>query len=307
MLANPSSSSLFKTPCYSRTLTLTPSNCPRRLLTRKKSRFRSLSLSSSSHIFLPTKTFLGATIRAGAAFQEHQPLDSDSDCSPHPYSIKIPVGDRHILVETGHIGRQASGAVTVTDGETIVYTSVCMADVPSEPSDFFPLFVNYQERFSAAGRTSGGFFKREGRTKDHEVVEIFVRVGCSDDTKAVSLGMLSPSALCGLFICRERNADVVKVVEPSDELVASLADAKADGLSHIGALNLNDNLLLILFPYFQPRMVLICRLIDRPLRPTMLKGFNHETQILSWFASFGNQMLVFCGLLNNGVTNSCLL
>ena len=79
--------------------------------------------------------------------------------------------------------------------------------------------------------------------------------------------------------------------------------------------------------------VLICRLIDRPLRPTMLKGFNHETQILSWvkslvippeempflylvfcclyilfqFASFGNQMLVFCGLLNNGVTNSCLL
>ncbi|KAK4581375.1 hypothetical protein RGQ29_024864 [Quercus rubra] len=204
MLANPSCSSLFKTPCYSRTvtLTLTPSNCPRRLLTRKKSRFRSLLLSSSSHIILPTKTFLGATIRAGAAFQEHQALDSDSDsdCSPHHYSIKIPVGDRHILVETGHIGRQASGAVTVTDGETIVYTSVCMADVPSEPSDFFPLFVNYQERFSAAGRTSGGFFKREGRTKDHEV--------------------------------------------------------------------------------------LICRLIDRPLRPTMLKGFNHETQILSWVLSY---------------------
>ncbi|KAJ8423514.1 hypothetical protein Cgig2_030226 [Carnegiea gigantea] len=85
-----------------------------------------------------------------------------------PYSVKIPVGDRHILVETGHIGRQASGAVTVTDGETIVYTTVCLSDIPSEPSDFFPLFVNYQERFSAAGRTSGGFFKREGRTKDHE-------------------------------------------------------------------------------------------------------------------------------------------
>ena len=98
MLANPSCSSLFKTPCYSRTLTLTPSNCPRRLLTRKKSRFRSLLLSSSSHIISPTKTFLGATIRAGAAFQEHQALDSDSDsdCSPHHYSIKIPVGDRHV-------------------------------------------------------------------------------------------------------------------------------------------------------------------------------------------------------------------
>nr|XP_023893252.1 polyribonucleotide nucleotidyltransferase 1, chloroplastic-like isoform X2 [Quercus suber] len=82
-----------------------------------------------------------------------------------------------ILVETGHIGRQASGAVTVTDGETIVYTSVCMADVPSEPSDFFPLFVNYQERFSAAGRTSGGFFKREGRTKDHECLA-FIGLCC---------------------------------------------------------------------------------------------------------------------------------
>lgn len=95
MLANPSSSSsLFKTPCYSLTLTLSPSNCPRRLLTRKKSGFRSLLLSSSSHVFLPTKTFLGATIRAGAAFHEHQALDSD--CSPRPYSIKIPVGDRHV-------------------------------------------------------------------------------------------------------------------------------------------------------------------------------------------------------------------
>ncbi|RZC77794.1 hypothetical protein C5167_002025 [Papaver somniferum] len=117
-----------------------------------------------------------------------------------PYSVKIPVGDRHIFVETGHIGRQASGSVSVTDGETIVYASCCLADVPSEPTDFYPLSVHYQERFSAAGRTSGGFFKREGRAKDHEV--------------------------------------------------------------------------------------LICRLIDRPLRPTMMKGFYHETQVLSWVLSY---------------------
>ncbi|KAJ9540473.1 hypothetical protein OSB04_026979 [Centaurea solstitialis] len=102
---------------------------------------------------------------------------------PNRHSVKIPVGDRYITVETGQIGRQASGSVIVRDGETIIYTSVCMSDVPSEPSDFFPMSVNYQERFSAAGRT---------------------------------------------------------------------------------------------------RQVLICRLIDRPLRPTMLKGFYHETQILSW-------------------------
>ncbi|KAM0022983.1 putative polyribonucleotide nucleotidyltransferase [Helianthus debilis subsp. tardiflorus] len=74
---------------------------------------------------------------------------------PNLHTVKIPVGDRHIIVETGQIGRQASGSVVVRDGET--------------PSDFFPMSVNYQERFSAAGRTSGGFFKWEGRTKDHEV------------------------------------------------------------------------------------------------------------------------------------------
>ncbi|KAF3616949.1 Polyribonucleotide nucleotidyltransferase 1, chloroplastic [Capsicum annuum] len=117
-----------------------------------------------------------------------------------PFSVRIPVGDRHITVETGLIGRQASGAVTIRDGETIIYTTVCLSDVPSEPGDFFPLSVHYQERFSAAGRTSGGFFKREGRTKDHEV--------------------------------------------------------------------------------------LICRLIDRPLRPTMAKGFYYETQVLSWVLSY---------------------
>ncbi|KAF5184633.1 Polyribonucleotide nucleotidyltransferase, partial [Thalictrum thalictroides] len=102
-----------------------------------------------------------------------QTLSDSLDGSPftsQPYSVKIPVGDRHILVETGLIGRQASGSVTVTDGETIIYTSVCLSDVPSEPSDFYPMSVNYQERFSAAGRTSGGFFKREGRAKDHEVL-----------------------------------------------------------------------------------------------------------------------------------------
>ncbi|KAI7746262.1 hypothetical protein M8C21_000427, partial [Ambrosia artemisiifolia] len=111
---------------------------------------------------------------------------------PILHSVKIPVGDRHIIVETGQIGRQASGSVVVKDGETIVYTSVCLSDVPSEPSDFFPMSVNYQERFSAA-------------------VEDF---------------------LSG----REGQRTM--------------------------------------------------RLIDRPLRPTMLKGFYHETQILSWVLSY---------------------
>ncbi|KAF5799366.1 putative polyribonucleotide nucleotidyltransferase [Helianthus annuus] len=86
------------------------------------------------------------------------------------HTVYIPVGDRHIIVETGKIGRQASGSVTIRDGGTIIYTSVCMSNVSSEPSDLLPMIVHYQERLSAAGKTSGGYFKREGRIKDHEVL-----------------------------------------------------------------------------------------------------------------------------------------
>ncbi|KAG1368454.1 putative polyribonucleotide nucleotidyltransferase 1, chloroplastic [Cocos nucifera] len=105
---------------------------------------------------------------ASAEQSEKWGYEGTATSTPRKFSVKIPFGNRHILVETGHIGRQASASVTVTDGETIVYCSVCLSDVSSEPSDFFPLAVNYQERLSAAGRTSGGFFKREGRAKDHE-------------------------------------------------------------------------------------------------------------------------------------------
>ncbi|CAK9155909.1 unnamed protein product, partial [Ilex paraguariensis] len=57
-------------------------------------------------------------IRASAEFKASQLVGESAPYVPQPISVKIPVGDRHILVETGHIGRQASGAVTVTDGET---------------------------------------------------------------------------------------------------------------------------------------------------------------------------------------------
>ncbi|KAG6751953.1 hypothetical protein POTOM_044168 [Populus tomentosa] len=203
MLANPSTSTTLHyrsnsthNPPFSHAnhrckLSLSP-NCPR-FTNFAKSKCSSVSL-------LLSRRKRERLVTVVKAFEDTSAVNDGPQSLHQPISVKIPVGDRHIMVETGHLGRQASGSVTVTDGETIIYTSVCLDDVPSEPSDFYPLSVNYQERFSAAGRTSGGFFKREGRLKDHEV--------------------------------------------------------------------------------------LICRLIDRPLRPTMLKGFYHETQILSWVLSY---------------------
>jgi hypothetical protein len=88
----------------------------------------------------------------------------------NPTSITVPLGDRTITIETGRMGRQANGAVMVTDGETVLYCTACADNRPCEPGDFAPFQVHYQERFSAAGRTTGGFIKREGRPRDNEVL-----------------------------------------------------------------------------------------------------------------------------------------
>src|SRR3989344_2044355 len=85
-------------------------------------------------------------------------------------TITIPVGNKTLRFETGKIARQANGAVLVHCGETVVFASACAATQPAEGIDFFPLRVDYQEKFSAAGRTSGGFLKREGRPAEREIL-----------------------------------------------------------------------------------------------------------------------------------------
>ncbi|KAL0717728.1 hypothetical protein Bca4012_067050 [Brassica carinata] len=141
---------------------------------------------------------------------------------PNHVSVKIPFGNREILVETGLMGRQASSAVTVTDGETIVYTSVCLADVPSEPSDFLPLYVHYQERFSAVGRTSGGFFKREGRTKDHEVLS-YDGLHAPDALAVTSAGIAGYSN----FLPEEMLVQAVKVGQDAVQATCTAIEALA--------------------------------------------------------------------------------
>lgn len=79
-----------------------------------------------------------------------------------------------ITLETGEIGRQASGAVMARDGDTMIYTTACCDAAPEEGAPGArhgsPLQVHYAERFSAAGRTSGGYVKRDGRAKEHEIL-----------------------------------------------------------------------------------------------------------------------------------------
>jgi polyribonucleotide nucleotidyltransferase len=75
-----------------------------------------------------------------------------------------------LTLETGHIARQADGAVMVTYGETTVLCTAVAQKTPKVGIDFFPLTVNYQEKTFAAGKIPGGFFKREGRPSEKEVL-----------------------------------------------------------------------------------------------------------------------------------------
>ncbi|MBX7532336.1 polyribonucleotide nucleotidyltransferase [Qipengyuania sp. 1XM1-15A] len=85
-------------------------------------------------------------------------------------TVSIEWGGKTLTLETGQIARQADGAVLATYGETVVLCAVTAAKSVKEGQDFFPLTVHYQEKFSAAGRIPGGFFKREGRATEKETL-----------------------------------------------------------------------------------------------------------------------------------------
>ena len=89
-----------------------------------------------------------------------------------PTAIKksFQYGDLTVTMEAGEIARQASGAVMISMGDTVVFVTV-VAEKESEPNrDFFPMTVNYQERTYAAGKIPGGFFRREGRSSEAETL-----------------------------------------------------------------------------------------------------------------------------------------
>ena len=86
------------------------------------------------------------------------------------YKIEIDWGGRTLVIETGKIARQADGAVMVTYGDTKVLCTVVGERKPRPGLDFFPLAVHYQEKAFAAGKIPGGFFKREGRPAEKEVL-----------------------------------------------------------------------------------------------------------------------------------------
>jgi polyribonucleotide nucleotidyltransferase len=85
-------------------------------------------------------------------------------------TTEIKLGHENLIIETGQMAKQADGAVTVRYGGTVVLVTAVISDKPRENASFFPLFVEYQEKTYAAGRIPGGFFKREGRPSEKEIL-----------------------------------------------------------------------------------------------------------------------------------------
>lgn len=84
--------------------------------------------------------------------------------------VRLPLGEKELIIQTGHVANQAGGAVIVRLADTMVLATACASDLPLEDKDFFPLTVDYREKAYAAGKIPGGFFKREGRPTEKEIL-----------------------------------------------------------------------------------------------------------------------------------------
>src|SRR5438094_10176120 len=86
------------------------------------------------------------------------------------HKVSRTIGERELSIEVGKLAKQADGAALVRYGETVVLVTACADKEPREGLDFFPLTVDYRENFYAAGKIPGGFFKREGKPSEREVL-----------------------------------------------------------------------------------------------------------------------------------------
>lgn len=89
-------------------------------------------------------------------------------------SVDVQVGEKSLSLETGVLALQAAGAVTAKIGETVLFCAVTGSKTPREGIDFFPLQVEYREKFYSAGRFPGGYFKREAKPSEKEVLTMRV-------------------------------------------------------------------------------------------------------------------------------------
>jgi polyribonucleotide nucleotidyltransferase len=146
---------------------------------------------------------------------------------------------RIVTIETGRLARQADGAVTVRQGNCILLATVCANKEPREGQDFFPLSVDYQEKFASAGRIPGSFFKREGRLSDYEVLvsrlidralrPLFPEDYLCDVQVLVTLVSSDPEIMPDSLACLAASAALAVSNIPIKEIISEVRVARVNG------------------------------------------------------------------------------
>jgi polyribonucleotide nucleotidyltransferase len=150
------------------------------------------------------------------------------------------IGDgRQITLETGRLARQADGSVTVTMGNCILLATVVANLEPKEGQDFFPLSVDYMEKFASAGRIPGSFFKREGRLNDYEILTsrlidralrpLFPEDYLCEVQVIVTLISSDPEILPDAMACLAASAALAVSTVPIKEIISEVRVSRIDG------------------------------------------------------------------------------
>src|SRR5512144_1211842 len=157
-----------------------------------------------------------------------------------PIRKTFDIGDgREVTIETGRLARQADGAVTVTIGNCILLATVVANREPKEGQDFFPLTVDYQEKFASAGRIPGSFFKREGRLSDYEVLisrlidralrPLFPEDYFCEVQVIVTLISSDPEIMPDALACLAASAALAVSDVPIQEIISEVRVSRIDG------------------------------------------------------------------------------
>src|ERR1700760_2318578 len=157
-----------------------------------------------------------------------------------PISVTFDIGGgRMVSIETGKLARQADGAVTVRQGNCIILATVVANNEPKEGQDFFPLSVDYNEKFASAGRIPGSFFKREGRLNDYEILisrlidralrPLFPEDYFCDVQVLVTLISSDPEVMPDSLACLAASAALAVSDVPIKEVISEARVGRVDG------------------------------------------------------------------------------
>ena len=157
-----------------------------------------------------------------------------------PFQSSFDLGNgRIVTIETGRLARQADGAVTVRQGNCILLATVCANKEPKEGQDFFPLSVDYQEKFASAGRIPGSFFKREARLNDYEILTsrlidralrpLFPEDYLCDVQVLITLVSSDPEIMPDALACLAASAALAVSNIPIKEIISEVRVARVNG------------------------------------------------------------------------------